>query len=250
MAKKYKANVQVYDETFYVDTFTGEGYDKVLAKIDPLLCKNASITYIPGYNFEDIKSELTIMAIEGILAFDPYRDVKLSTFLQTHLHNKKISRIRSQNKMSNDAFGFHDTSEVDLTKIRKVRDEIHFSAFAPPKDGEGILFEHSIPDENALHAPQRNKFEAVNFETSLMKISSKLDKKTRKIIELVYFEDYSIKDAAKEVNLSGWAASMRLKKLSRKGTFQSVFGQPRPVEYDMAEELTPFMDDDTDGSER
>jgi len=230
MAKGFRAYVQVYDENYYVDTFTGEGYDKVLAKIDPLLCKFAASTYISGYGFEDIKSELTIMAIEGIRAFDPHREVRLSTFLQSHLRNKRISRIRSQNKMSNDAFSCHDNSEIDLTKIRKVKEEIHFSTFARPKDGESVLFEHSIPDDGGLHSSKRNIFEAVDFEASLMKISSKLDKKTRKIIELVYFEDYSIKDAAKKVNLSGWAASMRLKKLARKGTFQSVFGQRRLVE--------------------
>ena len=251
MERGYRAYVQVYDETYYVDTFTGEGFDKILSKIDPLLCKNASTTYISGYTFDDIKSELTIIALEGIKAFDPTREVKLSTFLQTHLHNKKISKIRSQNKLSNDAFGLHEKGEdVDLTKIRKAREEIHFSAFAPPAEGEGVLFEHSISDDGGLHSSFKNTFEEVNFKTSLMKISSKIDSKTRKIIELVCFEDYSIKDAAREVNLSGWAASMRLKKLARKGAFQSVFGQGRFDKIRKSGMPALNMDNDIDGSQR
>jgi RNA polymerase sigma factor (sigma-70 family) len=229
MSKGFKGYVDVFDETYYVDTYTGEGFDKVLKKIDPFLCKKASQTYIPGYNFDDIKSELTIIALEGIKAYDPYRNTKLSTFLTTHLKNKSISKIRSENRMSKDAFGLSErrgeSGEEQERRIKRAREEIHFSQFAPPKNSDATAFEHTIADDRGLHANDKNSFEVVDFETSLVKISSKLDKKTRKIIELVYFKDYSIKDAADAVNLSGWAASMRLKKLANKRSFQSVFGQ-------------------------
>jgi len=229
MSRGYKGYVDVFDETYYVDTYTGEGFDKVLKKIDPFLCKKASKTYIPGYNFDDIKSELTIIALEGIKAYDPYRNTKLSTFLTTHLKNKSISKIRSENRMSKDAFRLfdknNDEKNNEVKRIRRAREELHFSQFAPPKNNDAVAFEHTIPDDSGLHASDKNSFEVVDFETSLVKISSKLDSKTRKIIELVYFEDYSIKDAAEAVNLSGWAASMRLKKLAGKRSFQSVFGQ-------------------------
>ena len=49
--KGYRAYVKVYDDRYYVDTNTGEGFDKVLAKIDPLLNKFASTMYIPGFKF-------------------------------------------------------------------------------------------------------------------------------------------------------------------------------------------------------
>ena len=225
-ARGYRAYVQVYDESIYVDTFSGEGFDKVMVKINPLLCKFASTTYIANSSFEDVKNELSILALEGIRAFEPFRNVKLSTFLQTHLHNKIISKIKSDNKMSHDAYGLYEKNSDNLSKLKKVRSEIHFSQFSKPgTDAENISFESSIPDDGGLHSSGFSNYDLVDFETSLLKISSKLDWKTRKIIELVYFEDYSIKDAAEHVGLTGWAASMRLKKLAIRGAFKTIFEQ-------------------------
>jgi RNA polymerase sigma factor (sigma-70 family) len=222
--KVFKGNVEVYDESYYVNTETGEGVDKVLAKIDPLLCKKASKTFMNGYNFEDIKHELVLIAMDGIKKFNPDMGVKLSTFLHVHLQNKLISRLRSENKLSNDAFGLYGRPDSDA-KIKRVREEINFSQFVPPEGMEGLSFENSISEDGGLYFPKRNAYDRVEFEISLKKISRKLDYRTRKIIELVYFKDYSIKDAAEAVGLSGWAASMRLKKLANKRSFQSVFGQ-------------------------
>lgn len=47
MQQNFKGNVEVYDKTFYVNTETGEGFDLVLAKIEPLVCKLASKTFLP-----------------------------------------------------------------------------------------------------------------------------------------------------------------------------------------------------------
>lgn len=230
MEKGYRAYVEVYDDKYYVDTNTGEGFDKVLAKIDPLLNKFASTMYIPGFKFEDAKSELSIIAIEGIRAFDPHREIKLSTFLHKHIHNKKISFIKSENKMSNDAFALQSSEQQTPNgpKIKKVREELYFSQFKPTggREEQPMPFENSIADDNSSSESSiiKNKYDKTEFEFSLSKIFKKLDPKTRKIIELMYFEDYSIADAASAVGLSGWAASMRLKKLAGKGYIKNVFG--------------------------
>jgi RNA polymerase sigma factor (sigma-70 family) len=232
MEKGYRAYVEVYDDRYYVDTNTGEGFDKVLAKIDPLLNKFASTMYIPGYKFEDAKSELSIIAIEGIMAFDPHREVKLSTFLHKHIHNKKISFIRSENKMSNDAFALQiKAGEEDpaAPKIKKIREELFFSQFKPINDSDSqqVPFENTISEEGKLGYDStflKNRNDKSEFESSLDTVCDRLDSKTRKIIELMYYQDYSIKDAADEVGLSGWAASMRLKKLSDKSYVRNMFG--------------------------
>lgn len=230
MEKGYRAYVEVYDDKFYVDTNTGEGFDKVLAKIDPLLNKFASTMYIPGYKFEDAKSELSIIALEGIMAFDPHRDVKLSTFLHKHLNNKKISFLKSENKMSNDAYALQTkgNKEESGPKIRKVREELYFSQFKPVNgfDSQNVPFENTISEDGKTGSDStliKNKLEKSEFEKSLDKVCQKLDDKTRKIIELMYYNDYSIKDAADEVGLSGWAASMRLKKLAEKSCIRDIF---------------------------
>ncbi len=227
----YKAYVKVYDEEFYVDTYSGEGFDKVLKKMEPHINKCASRKFIPNYSFQDLKSEIYIMALDGILAFDPDRNVKLSTFLQTHLHNKIISKIKIENKDANDAFAY---GEKDKNEYKKIRTELVFSQMAGPghDKGEG-QFEDKILDDNGLNKAPISDYDLIDFETSLIKVSSKLDEKTRKIIELVYFEDYSIQDAAEKVGLTGWAASTRLKKLATRGTFKSIFNQELLKNYDL-----------------
>nr|BDD46190.1 hypothetical protein 25 [bacterium] len=225
MGKTYSADVEVYDEVIHVNTETGEGVDKVLAKIDPLLCGAASKSYLPGYTFEDIKQELTVMAIDGINNYDPNRNVKLSTFLQAHLRNKFISKLRSENRMSNDAFVFEDSDNRDNNcKIQRVREELNFSQCTPSNgEHEAAPFEHSIGEEDSMYGSRRINYNSIDFELSLRKLLSKMDKKTAKIVELVYFEDYTIKDAASMVGLSGWAASMRLKNLAKKKSFKDIF---------------------------
>ena len=104
MTKYFAGKVKVYNEEFYIDANSGTGLDKVLAKIDPLLFKMSKSLFIPGYSVEDVKQELAILAIEGVRSYDSTKNVKLSTFLHIHLHNKIIAKIRSKNKISNNAF--------------------------------------------------------------------------------------------------------------------------------------------------
>lgn len=223
LEKGFRRYVQVYKEVVYINTFTGEGFDKVLELMDPLLRKMASKLYMSSHNFEDIKSELSIILIEGIRMFDPDRNVKLSTFLQTHLHNKSISWIRGKNGDSKDASSLLN-DKINKQEFKKVKPEINFSQFEFTNDDSGsVLFENTITESDVLYFNNISDYDLVNFNTDLLKISSKLDDKTRKIIELVYFEDYSIKDAADKVGLTGWAASIRLKRLASRGTFKSIF---------------------------
>lgn len=127
MKSEFEGTVRMYDEDVYINTATRQGYDRVLERIDPLLCKWASKTYMPGYTFEDIKQELSIIIIEGVNAFDPSKNVKLSTFLHTHLRNKLVSKIKSVNKLSNDAFSLYEESVKEicdcggLITFKKVR---------------------------------------------------------------------------------------------------------------------------------
>tara|TARA_A100001011_G_scaffold379364_1_gene445296 strand:+ start:8613 stop:9404 length:792 start_codon:yes stop_codon:yes gene_type:complete len=263
MNKEFAGNVDVYDENFYVDTRTGEGLDLVLDKIDPLLCKMASKTYIPGYFFDDIKQELAAIAINGIRSYNPKKKVKLSTFLHIHLRNKLISKIRSKNKMSKDAFGLDDLNmyackcgstsspieesvllkdgscEIKVScpdcqsvlskKTRKIREEILFTQIRTSNNekSDEINFEDMISDEESMYGSGASLYRQVDFIESLNKLSESIDEKTARIVELICLEDYSIKDAASEVGLSGWAASMRLKNLSKNKVIRDMFDKKK-----------------------
>jgi len=127
--------------------------------------------------------------------------------------------------MSNDAFIIDDSGTRDSTsKIARVRPELNFSQCMPVnKDDELIPFEYSVSEDDTIYNVRRVSQSSVDFQISLKKLLKKINPDTARIIELVYFEDYSIKDAAKEVGLSGWAASMRLKKLASKQSFKDFF---------------------------
>lgn len=228
MKKNFKGHVKMYDDVYYVDTETGEGTEKVLKKIDPLLCKMASKTYIPGHTFEDIKQELAIMAIKGIRSYDPTKQTALSTFLHGHLRNKLISKLKSENKMSNDADIIYGKNDADGPKIRRAKEELSFSQCGSRyNDGEEVPFEYSLEESDSFYKSPVRRYDDVNFEVSIRKISKNLDKKTSKILELICFEDYTIKDAAAEVGLSGWAASIRIKNLAKKHSIKSVLGKTK-----------------------
>lgn len=219
--KSFEGIVKVYNEEYYVNTRTGLGLDKVLKKIEPLLNKMASKTYINGYGFEDIKQELAAIAIDGIRSYNPDKNVKLSTFLHIHLNNKIISKLRRENKASKDAFSLHSEDDGN-SKISQARGELSFSQCLP-EDGNINAFENTLGEESSLYGERMLSYSDIDFTVSIQNLAEFIDEKTLKIINLIYYNDYSIKDAAKEVGLTGWAASTRLKKLSDDSRFREVF---------------------------
>lgn len=252
MKDVFKGIVRMYDEDVYVNTQTKEGYARVLERIDPLLCKWASKTYMPGYNFEDIKQELALIIIEGVNAYNPDKKVKLSTFLHTHLRNKLVSKIKSVNKLSNDAYSLYEKVESEMCECgglisfsktrclesnslitrygceqcekeykpnyRRSREELVFSSMpkTDPSSGEEYAeFENGLSNADNLYYNGSSTLDRIDLEITIEKLSKIIDEKTYIILKMVCLEGHSIKDAAKEVGLTGWAASMRLKKLNR-----------------------------------
>jgi len=233
MKKSYSGYVEMYDENIYINTETKQGYTRVLERIDPLLCKWSSRTYLPGYTYEDIKQELAIIIVEGINAYDPEKKVKLSTFLHTHLRNKLISKIKSVNKLSNDACSLREISssekesEEEKPKYRRSREELSFSAMAKvdPNSGEEYCeFQNTLSNSDSLYSEDGTVFERIDLELAIEKVATMVDEKTYIILRKVCLDGFSIKDAASEVGLTGWAASMRLKKLSKYKLITDMLG--------------------------
>lgn len=226
----YSCYVDMYEEQVYVDTVTKKGYSRVIERIDPLLCKWASKTYMPGYTYEDIKQELSLIIVEGINSFNPEKKVKLSTFLHTHLRNKLISKIKSVNKLSNDACSLRSIEKglkEDEVKYRKSREELNFSAMMRVDPGSGeeyCEFQDTLANSDALFSEDGTIFERIDLELAIQKVADVVDEKTYIILRKVCLDGYSIKDAASEVGLTGWAASMRLKKLSKHKLIADILG--------------------------
>jgi RNA polymerase sigma factor (sigma-70 family) len=249
MSTYFQGNVRLYNEEFYVNSNTGEGLDRVLKKIDPLLFKMSNSLFIPNYAPEDVKQELAILAIEGVRSYDATKNVKLSTFLHIHLHNKIISKIRSKNKLSNNAFSMSEDISLPSTcdcgsadfkvekkdgveisrectscdklyrkEIRTAKKEVLFSEIGARMSAnldEEVMFIDSVGNDGSVFSSGKNSEDELEAEASIGSICYGLDEKTSKILKLISLEDYSIKDAAEEVGLSPWAANLRLKNLSR-----------------------------------
>jgi len=241
----YEGNIQMYEETIYVSTITKQGYEKILKKIDPLIRSMSSKVYIPGYAFEDIKQEISRIAIEGIDSYDPSKKVRLSTFLHIHLRNKVISLIKHHNKISNDASFSLDLDlgqcecggkfvqkkqenndilletaicascgKVTGQSYRRSREEIVFSSIGSTEAAdEQTDFQSTLSTDDNFYAKDGYSGD-IDIEAVLKKVREEIDPSTAHVLKRICMDGISIKDAASEVGMTGWTASVRIKKLA------------------------------------
>lgn len=243
--KNFEGVVQMYEEEILISKEKRTGYDKVLEKIDPLMRSMASSAYIPGFGFDDVKQELLRIAVEGIDSYDHDKSVKLSTFLHTHLRNKFISLIKHHHKIANDATSFDqpdygkcecggsmvlifknqntadvskcsDCGKENQNSYRRSREEIVFSSIMIKSDDseEQTDFESVVANEDGIFQKDGYAQKEVDINTIISLIEKESDSKTAHILRRTCIDGVSIKDAAAEIGLTGWAASVRVKRLS------------------------------------
>ena len=93
----------IYDEHIRINLKTRGFLTKSLIKMEPLINSYSYKFKIENLEPEDIKQEISIIILEGIANYNHSKNVKLSTFLHTHIFNKMISKINSSLKKSNNA---------------------------------------------------------------------------------------------------------------------------------------------------
>ncbi len=249
----------IYDEEIAINTYTGQGYDTVVRKMKNYIDWYSGKIRLAGFEREDIKQLIVMILLDGIRRYNPRLKIKLSTFLYVHIKNRIISRIKEETRQSLNAT-YHDPfykficscgasfvssrsdaaenachsckKKVDSTWT--IRAEHH-----EPLSLDGIMNTMNDDGESndkgsRIHYNGRKnnfidffgKIDTIEDLDKNMDFSNILrdeDEVTRKIAELMYNEDYSITDAAKEVGLTCWAASLRLKKLKGKRNFKDFF---------------------------
>tara|TARA_Y100000034_G_scaffold134142_1_gene201753 strand:- start:526 stop:1203 length:678 start_codon:yes stop_codon:yes gene_type:complete len=200
--------VKMYDEVFYINKETGSGFGPVIKKIEPLIFNISKSRYINGYSEEDLRQELSLIAIEGIRAFDESKGVKLSTFLHIHINNKILSKIRSVNKKSNNASSLKD-SERTSDFICK---EIAFTDVRINGDNdESDKFEDLIEDDRGgiYH------IDNIDFNLFLEDLKGSIDRNSWLLIKYISQDGMSIKDASEKVGINIWNSASILKKLAK-----------------------------------
>lgn len=260
--KKFEGLVKMYDEEIFISKITKEGYDKILKRIDPLLCGWASRAFMPGYSFEDIKQEVSLIAIEGINAYDPDKNVKLSSFLTTHIKYKVISKIKSLNKLSNDAslvrlsdenaYCSCERPDIDTyynickacdsqpkPEYRSTRVEYSFSSLNNDltlNSGEQVYYDSSVSNADNFYFDGINEYDKADIDIALERLEKSLDEKTFKILKLVWIEGHSKEYAASQVGITGWAASQKLKRLIKNNIISDLLSDIKLKELNVKDE--------------
>jgi RNA polymerase sigma factor (sigma-70 family) len=212
---KFKA--RVYDENIDLNVQTGEGFDKVIKKMEPTFTKILKKRFMSGYSYSDMRQELAILAIEGIKNYDSQKGVKLSTFLETHINNKLISKIKTHNKMSRNA--------TYLKKTDSVSQELNFGSIILDRESdEHISFQDTIKDGDSILSYESLSFQEIaDFESFLSSLSSYVDEKIISVIRLIMFSKMNIKEAAEEVGIRPWVASRALRSLSKNSVVRDFY---------------------------
>lgn len=249
-------NAYIYDEEIFINTFTGEGYDKVVGKMKDYISWYSGKIRLAGFDREDIKQLIAMILLDGIRRYNPQLKIKLSTFLYVHIRNRIISRIKEETRQSLNAtynapqFKFictcgtsFSSNKEDAKRCIKCKEPINDKWIIRPEHCEPMSLDGIMSSQNEdessdkasrIHYNGRNNSlidffgkvesaEDVDRNLDFSNILNDEDDVTRKIAKLMYNEDYSITDAAKEVGLTCWAASLRLKKLKSKKHIREFF---------------------------
>lgn len=246
----------IYEDEVFINTETGQGYDEVVGKMKPYIDWYSGKIRLAGFERDDIKQLIVLILLDGIRRYNPMLKIRLSTFLYVHIRNRIISRIKEETRQSLNATynapqfkficpcGASFASGKDDAKSCKTCSNpvsstwIIRAVHTEPVSLDGIM-SSSNDDESSdkasrIHYNGRpnslldffGKIESaddIDRSLDFSNILSDEDDITRKIAELMYNEDYSITDAAKEVGLTCWAASLRLKKLKSKKHIREFF---------------------------
>lgn len=246
----------VYDEEIFINTFTGEGYDVVISKMKNYIDWYSGKIRLAGFDRDDIKQLMAMILLDGIRRYNPQLKIKLSTFLYVHIRNRIISRIKEETRQSLNAtynspqYKFiclcgasFSSNKDDATCCKTCKTPVDENWTIRAERCEPISLDSimsSMNDDESSDKASRihyngqqnglidffgkiNSTEDIDRDLDFSNIFGDEDKITRKIAELMYNDDYSITDAANEVGLTCWAASLRLKKLKNKKHIRDFF---------------------------
>lgn len=245
--------VELYDIKVYIDTRGGTGYDTVIDKLKPLICKFAMKYRFAGNTFEDTRHDIIVHILEGIPKYNPQKNTKLSTFLEMRVNRRLINELRNRSRISRNATylnvglyniycdcGYSFIVKIDqLTNkecaecgksIHNIKRKVSINT---PEISESMLapagLYENCNDDNipGIQNEIKDIDDNVIFTHDVQNWLKNEDPRVVKIVELIYFRDYSIKAAAEEVGLSGAGANMKLKELSKNKIVRELFGRQK-----------------------
>ena len=127
--------------------------------------------------------------------------------------------------MSNDSFAFLEKKEDESEgKIKKAREEVSFSSCSKDKVTDpSMLFENTIAEDEGLYGKTGPSFADVELNIALDSLLENVDEETKEMVNLLFYEGYTIKAVSEKIGLTGTAVSSRVKKLFRTERFREIF---------------------------
>jgi RNA polymerase sigma factor (sigma-70 family) len=252
---EFIGEVEIYNEKIYIDTRNGLGYSKLLQKFEKFINYMALKYDIIGQDSEDMRQNMIVYILEGILKYDPTRGTKLSTFLQMRINRRLINEIRNQNLDSrnptilrttlysvNCSCGNHftmslgkddDIKDYQCFECKNLLEDARIYAINKPpvfldsmKIPNDKTIDDVLSDTNSdlclVSGVKRGFDEEIESKHDLQKVFSKQDKKFQQILHTICFEDKSIQHAAQEAGMSCSGATNKIKKLRRNKTLSDI----------------------------
>lgn len=247
--KKFAGDVLVYDQSIFIDTNNGIGYEDVVNAMNPYIEWQASKIKLNGYDRDDIKQFVIMTILDGIKKYDPTYNTKLSTFLFIYVKNRIISKIQKQTNQSATAtynnviykfickcgaYFISNKEEATKKECHKCKTLLDSTWIARPirtqvmsldnlTDSYGELnIDKNISQSLMKTSSHINDIDSINGKIDINTIIEMEDEITGRIIDLVCNNDYSLTDAAKDIGMSCWATSLRLKNLKHKKYIQEI----------------------------
>lgn len=118
--RRFSGDAIVHGEMLYVNTITGEGFNKIFALMDNSI-NYVARKYMHNFDsFEDTQQEIYIIVLEGAANYDPSKGASLSTFLLRHIKNRMIDKFRKKRVYIQLADSVEEELSLDINLNNKI----------------------------------------------------------------------------------------------------------------------------------
>lgn len=99
--KKFSGTVFVKNEKVFIDTSNGTGFHKVLELMEPhiYMLTNFGLSLCYWSTAEDIRQDVCVLILEGMIKYNPDKGASLSTFLYQFVKNRLIDVSRKNDPL-------------------------------------------------------------------------------------------------------------------------------------------------------
>ena len=153
---------------------------------------------------EDIKQEVCVILLEGIANYDHSKNVKLSTFLHTHIFNKMVSKFNASYKKSNNA-NFLKTGEGNF-----------FNAMYMEDLGEN-------PEDFLEKDSSFQDLYDGDFNFLVQDLKNNLSEIEWNVFDLIFLKGNTIKQTAAKLKLEVWNISSVIKRIKKNESIRRFY---------------------------